>query len=66
MPRAPVGAAPSLRQISLPVAASIAASAPPPTGAYITPSTMTGLKMLVPAMGKVQATWSRATFLLLI
>jgi hypothetical protein len=55
-----------LRQISLPVAASIAASARPPTGAYITPSITTGLKMLVPVMGTLQATWSLATFFVLI
>jgi hypothetical protein len=66
MPRAPLGATPSFRQISLPVAASTAASAFPPTGTYITLSTTSGLKMMLPVTGSVQATSSRETLALLI
>ena len=56
----------ALRQISLPVAASTAASVLPDACRYITPSTTSGLRMTVPVTGNVQTTWSCDTFDVLI
>src|ERR687890_453555 len=66
MPRAPTVPCCCLRQISLPVAASSAAIVLFCGVRYITPSTMSGLKITVPVTGSVQTTSSCDTFDLLI
>ena len=66
MPRPPMVPCICLRQISLPVAASTAASVSRDVCRYITPSTTSGLKMTVPVTGNVQTTWSWDTFDVLI